>query len=308
MRDGKMISLPASTRGLSEYAKGMIITIVGAVCWGISGTCSQYLCSVQGMDSRWVTQIRLICAGIILVIYSLIRERERFGQLIHTPKALAHCVIFGVCGLMFTQYTYTTSISATNSGTATVLQYMSVIIVLAVSCVMSRKLPVLREILAILSCLAGRFLVATHGSLTGLSISRAGLFWGILSAVAAACYIMIPQKLMKEWGSTLPVGQGMLYGGIAFFFLMRMWTRPLQVDLRSLLALAVIVVVGTVLAFVFFLWGTSIIGPARGNMVGCMEPLVATLTTVLFLHTSFLPVDFIGFGFIIATVFILARR
>ena len=43
-------------------------------------------------------------------------------------------------------------------------------------------------------------------------------------------------------------------------------------------------------------------------MVGCMEPLVATLTTVLFLHTSFLPVDFIGFGFIIATVFILARR
>lgn len=100
----------------------------------------------------------------------------------------------------------------------------------------------------------------------------------------------------------------MLYGGIAFFFLMRMWTRPLQVDLRSLLALAVIVVVGTVLAFVFFLWGTSIIGPARGNMVGCMEPLVATLTTVLFLHTSFLPVDFIGFGFIIATVFILARR
>ena len=38
---------------------------------------------------------------------------------------------------------------------------------------------------------------------------------------------------------------------------MRMWTRPLQVDLRSLLALAVIVVVGTVLAFVFFLWGNQ---------------------------------------------------
>ena len=68
------------------------------------------------------------------------------------------------------------------------------------------------------------------------------------------------------------------------------------------------ILAGTVLAFVFFLWGTSNIGPARGNKVGCMEPLVATLTTVLFLHTSFLPVDFIGFGFIIATVFILARR
>ena len=85
-------------------------------------------------------------------------------------------------------------------------------------------------------------------------------------------------------------------------------SKKMFVLLEAVLALAVIVVVGTVLAFVFFLWGTSIIGPARGNMVGCMEPLVATLTTVLFLHTSFLPVDFIGFGFIIATVFILARR
>lgn len=308
MKEGSVSRFPVSDRGMSEYTKGMIVTVAGAVCWGISGTCSQYLCSVQGMDAEWVTQIRLICAGIILVIYSLLRERRQFMELIHTPKALIHCIFFGVCGLMFTQYTYTSSISATNSGTATVLQYMSVLLVLAFTCVTAWKLPGVREILAIISCLVGSFLVATHGSLSELYISRNGLFWGILSAVAAACYILIPQKLMKKWGSTLPVGQGMLYGGIAFFFLMRMWKEPVSVNLESLMVLAVIVVVGTVLAFVFFLKGTSMIGPARGNMVGCVEPLVATLTTVLFLHTSFLPMDFIGFAFIIATVFILAKK
>ena len=40
---------------MSKYAKGVLITLLGGACWGLSGTCSQYLCSVQGMDTRWVT-------------------------------------------------------------------------------------------------------------------------------------------------------------------------------------------------------------------------------------------------------------
>ena len=308
MTTGNTVSIHMLRGGMSDYTKGMIVTVLGAVCWGISGTCSQYLCSVQGMDPRWVTQIRLISAGMILAIYSLLRERESFRRLLHTPKAVLHCVFFGVGGLMFTQFAYTISISKTDSGTATVLQYLSVIMVLILTCFRSRKRPALREIFAIVSCLVGSFLVATHGSFTSLSISREGLLWGVISAVAATCYIMIPQNLMKEWGSTLPIGQGMLYGGIAFFFLMRMWDRPVQINRESGLILLVIVLVGTVFAFVFFLQGTSMIGPARGNMVGCMEPLVATLTTVLFLHTRFAPMDILGFAFIIATVFILAKK
>lgn len=293
---------------MSSYTKGILITVLGAACWGISGTCSQYLCSVQEMDPRWLTEIRLLCAGVILLCFAYNRGRENFYKLIHIPKSILHCIVFGVCGLMFTQFAYTSSINATNSGTATVLQNLSVIIVLILSCIAARKLPALRELLAILSCLVGTFLVATHGSFLGLYISKEGLIWGIVSAIAAACYILIPQNLMKEWGSILPIGWGMLFGGIAFFFMMRMWRVPVSFNWSSFLALIVIILIGTVFAFVFFLMGTSIIGPARGNMLGCVEPLVATLTTAFFLQTVFAPMDIIGFAFIMATVFILAKK
>ena len=59
--------------------------------------------------------------------------------------------------------------------------------------------------------------------------------------------------------------------------------------------------------FTMFLKGTSLVGPARGNMLGCVEPLMATVCSAVFLDTVFLPMDIIGFGFIIATVFILAK-
>lgn len=152
-----------------------------------------------------------------------------------------------------------------------------------------------REWLAMGSCLFGTFLVATHGSVTSLYISRDGLIWGFISAAAAAAYI-------------LPVGMGMLSGGIACVLLMRIWTISVSFSPQSVVMTIFVVLVGTALAFTAFLQGTEIVGPARGNMLGCVEPLTATLTTALFMHTAFAGMDLIGFAFILATVFILAKK
>lgn len=293
---------------MTNYTKGIFFTLAGGICWGISGTCGQYLCSVKGMDTRWLTDLRLLGAGIILLIFILLKKKERLKELLHTPKSFLHCIIFGICGLMFTQYTYITAISKTNAGTATVLQYLSVVFVLIFVCVTTRKLPTFRECIGIVSCLVGTFFVATHGSFSSLYISKEGLAWGILAAVAAAAYILLPQNLMKQWGSLVPIGVGMLSGGIAFFFLMRVFTLPLHFDKSTALITAVIVIIGTVFAFTMFLKGTSMIGPARGNMLGCVEPLTATLCSAFFIGTVFTGMDILGFAFIIATVFILAKK
>ena len=293
---------------MNTYTKGILYTVIGGTCWGISGTCGQYLCSARGMDTRWLTDARLLGAGVLLLLVVLLKDRHQTVKLLHTPKAFFHCIIFGICGLMLTQYCYLTSISKTNAGTATVLQQLSPIIVLIFVCFTSRKAPVLRETIAIVLCLIGTFLVATHGSFSELYISKEGLIWGILSAFAAALYILIPQNLLKNWGSMLPVGIGMLSGGIAFFFIMRVWTIPVSFDLNTIFVTGIIIVIGTVLAFTLFLKGTSIVGPARGNMLGCVEPLVATLCSALFMHTRFAVIDIIGFAFILSTVFVLSKN
>lgn len=293
---------------MTTYTKGILYTIIGAACWGISGTCGQYLCSVRGIDTRWLTDMRLLGAGIILLSFVLLKDRAQLFRLIRTPRAFVHCIIFGVCGLMLTQYCYLTSISKTNAGTATVLQQLSVIIILLFVCITAKKVPVLRENIAIALCLIGTFFVATHGSFSELYISQSGLIWGILSAFAAALYILIPQNLLKTWGGMIPVGIGMLSGGIAFFLLMRVWTIPVSFAPDIILVTILIVTVGTVFAFTLFLKGTNMIGPARGNMLGCVEPLVATLCSAFFMQTVFSVMDIIGFAFILSTVFILAKR
>ena len=286
---------------MNQYKKGAIYTIIGG------GTCGEYLCTFKGMDTRLLTDIRLLGAGLVLCLFMFWRYRPNVKLFLKTPNAVLHCIVFGIGGLMFTQYAYLTAIAKTNAGTATVLQYLSAIFVLLIVCLRKRKLPVLRENIAIVSCLVGTFLVATHGSFTSFYISKQGLFWGFLAAVAATLYILIPQQLLADWGSIIPTGIGMLTGGIAFFFIMRVWKISVKLDLTTVVITVLIVMVGTVMAFTMFLKGTSLVGPDSGNMLGCVVPLVATVCSDVFLDTVFLPMDIIGFGFIIATVFILAK-
>ena len=105
---------------MNQYKKGVIYTIIGGACWGISGTCGEYLCTFKGMDTRLLTDIRLLGAGLVLCLFMFWRYRPNVKLLLKTPNAVLHCIVFGIGGLMFTQYAYLTAIAKTNAGTATV--------------------------------------------------------------------------------------------------------------------------------------------------------------------------------------------
>ena len=44
---------------MSDQVKGIALTLLGGICWGVSGSIGQYLFDVEGMDSRWLVPIRL---------------------------------------------------------------------------------------------------------------------------------------------------------------------------------------------------------------------------------------------------------
>lgn len=98
---------------MNQYKKGVIYTIIGGACWGISGTCGEYLCTFKGMDTRLLTDIRLLGAGLVLCLFMFWRYRPNVKLFLKTPNAVLHCIVFGIGGLMFTQYAYLTAIAKT---------------------------------------------------------------------------------------------------------------------------------------------------------------------------------------------------
>jgi len=177
-----------------------------------------------------------------------------------------------------------------------------------ITCAHTRTLPSRVQAAALLLALTGTFILATGGNPGQMSLSVRGLFWGLLTAVAATTYTLLPRVLVRRWGQLMVTGAGMLIGGVFINLAARSWRYSVSLPWQGWLAVAGAVILGSALAFPMFMQGISDIGPVKSSMLAATEPVSATVCSALWLHTAFSPADLIGFILIIATIFLLARE
>lgn len=160
---------------MGSTRKGMLNVLIAAVLWGSSGVCAQYIMEQSRMSSQFLTMIRLLFAGLILVTFSFMHGDKIFSILKNRKDALS-LLIFSVVGALTVQLTFLLTIEKSNAATATVLQFLSPTIIVAWFALARRTRPGILVLTAILTSLIGTFLLVTHGNPTSLSISSGALF------------------------------------------------------------------------------------------------------------------------------------
>ena len=287
--------------------KGIILVIIGAMLWGISGTVAQYLFTKKGFTPEWLVLIRLLVSGLILLLYSYMKSKQNIWTIWKTKHDALNLICFSIIGMLGVQYTYFAAIKYGNAATATILQYSSPIIITCYLAIRTKKFPDLQEIIAIGLAIVGTFFIITKGNIHSISISKLELFWGIASAFAAAFYTLKPRSLLIKWGSVLIVGWGMLIGGLAFSFIQQPWNCTGTWSISSILAITFVILFGTIIAFTCFMESLKYIKPTESSILSAAEPLSAALLSVLWLHEQLGIAQWIGTACIIITIIILSR-
>lgn len=280
------------------------MTLAGGMLWGFSGTCGQFLMQTKGLLSDWLVPVRLLTAGGLLLVICWLKERRRIFDI--WKRDWLGILIFGVFGMSMCQYTYFTAISASNAGTATVLQYIGPVLILVYLSLRHKQLPQPTELLAIFLAVLGTFFLATHGNPGAMALSPKALFWGLLSAVALAVYTVQPGLLLEEYGSSVVTAWGMLVGGAMLCVIFHPWEIPVQIDGQVLSGMAAVVILGTVVAFSCYMEGVRCVGPKKGSLYASVEPVSATVFSVIWMHAAFGGMDLAGFFCILSTIFLLA--
>ncbi len=312
---------------MNQKMRGFVCTIIGAVCWGFSGTCGQYLMQNKGISSLWLTCMRMLIAGVVLAAWSIVTEivserkmtkASEIEETVNTGTTksgiwgngqdICQLLLFSIFGLTVCQYTYLTAISCSNAGTATVLQYLGPVMIMVYVCIRAGRLPTKYELISIILAVGGTFLLATHGNLTSLAISGEALLWGLLAALGLVLYTLLPGKMIAKYGSSRVTGYGMLTGGIVLTVLVRPWRYHIVWDMGVVLGTLVIGVLGTAAAYTLYLQGVQDIGSVNASILASIEPVSATVFSALWLKTVFEAVDIAGFACILMTVFLLAKR
>ena len=285
---------------------GIILTLLGATLWGVSGTSVQFVGNFRNMNLEWLLTMRLITAGLLTVLYGWIRQGNAIFNVFRNWRDTLGLIIFGVFGMALCQYTYFRSIVIAGAGIATVLQYLAPSMIIIYLLVRYGKRPSTGEIISVILALAGTICLMGNNGFSFESFRSDVLFWGLLSAVGVAVYSVSPVRLLATYGTIPIVGFGMLLSGLVAAVLFQQPHSYATWDVWTVVGCFNVVFLGTIVSFNAYLEGVKRIGAVSGSILSSIEPISAAFFGWALLGNQFNWVGILGMAMIITTVIIIA--
>lgn len=303
-------SAPSAKLGIASAA-------AGALLWGFSGVCLQFLTAEYGVSSLFATMVRSLVAAVLFLAAIAAHDRRTLLLILSDRRLLAQHAVFGL-GLFGSQFFYALSIALTNAGTATILQMSSTVFVLVYTAFAARAFPSARELAGLLCALGGVWLIVTHGNPTALVLPAAGLAIGLLNGISTAVYVAYPKRLLATFGSFTSTGIAMAFNAVLSSLLWAgsqalspagMHTAsplPALDAFGALVLIGGVAVLGTFVAFWLYVNGIRHAGPVTGSILGALEPLSALLVGSWWMGNPIAPADWIGFVLMVAMVVLVS--
>lgn len=289
---------------------GIILAILGASFWGLGGTVSDYLFKQQNIDINWYVTARLLISGfLLLTIFKILNPRQFIFIVFRNVTNTIQLLIFSTLGMLLVQYAYMASIIYGNAAIATLLQYIAPVYIILWFIIRKKETFKLFDVIAILLTLTGTFLLLTNGSLDSLMVSSSSMIWGIISGLSLAFYTIYASNLLSKFPAILIVGWAMLISGILMNFKAPIWQFTIsQIDISVILYLAFGIILGTAMAFFFFIKSLNYLSAKETTLFGTIEPVMAIVASALWLKVVFLPFQLLGIVLIIILILALSLK
>lgn len=289
---------------------GIILAILGASFWGLGGTVSDYLFKQQNIDINWYVTARLLISGfLLLTIFKILNPRQSIFIVFRNVTNTIQLLIFSTLGMLLVQYAYMASINYGNAAIATLLQYIAPVYIILWFIILKKETFKLFDVIAILLTLTGTFLLLTNGSLGSLMVSSSSMIWGIISGLSLAFYTIYASNLLSKFPAILVVGWAMLISGILMNFKAPIWQFTIsQIDISVILYLAFGIILGTAMAFFFFIKSLNYLSAKETTLFGTIEPVMAIVASALWLKVVFLPFQLLGIVLIIILILALSLK
>ncbi|MCJ0913724.1 MULTISPECIES: DMT family transporter [Mammaliicoccus] len=290
--------------------KGITLAIVGASFWGLGGTVSDYLFQHQHIDMNWYVTARLLISGVLLLcLFKLTHEQHSLFSIFKDKASIIQLLLFSIFGMFLVQYSYMASINYGNAAVATLLQYIAPVYIIIWYVLRKKDTFKAFDLIAIILTIAGSFLLLTNGSIHNLMVAKSSIIWGIISGLSLAFYTIYVGNLLKKYPSVLVVGWSMLISGIFINFKAPIWDIDIQLlNGQTIFYLLFGIIAGTTIAFFFFISSLNYLSAKETAFFGTIEPVIAILSSAIWLNVAFLPFQILGILLILVLILTISLK
>lgn len=280
---------------------GIMLVLISGIMWGFSGVIGQYIFLNSTMNSVQLSIIRQFVSGIILLTISVIKKDKKLFSVWKSGKRICSFLFFSLTGILGLQLTYFLAIEYSNAATGTIIQFTYIIMILVYTAIVLHNKPKSYETVAVLCAFCGIFLIATHGQLNSLSVSKESMIWGLSSAVCFTIYCLYPQKLYDDFGLINVIGWGSVLSSILLAVTTGTYRLP-EVPANIILLSVAVAIIGSLFPFVLYGIGIRILGSVKASLFVTVEPVTSAVLTWLCFKTKFVLPDIVGFVLILGAI------
>lgn len=282
-----------------------LLTISGAVCWGLIGLFIAPLYD-QGFSAWDVVAIRGIFSFTFLFIIMVMFFRNQ----LHTR--LKDHILFasaGIFSLALFNYFYFEVFSRTSLSVAVTLLYTGPLFVMILSRVIFKELLTLRKGLSLVFAMIGCAFVVGLLPYGSSSIPGNALFMGILSGFCYALYSVLTKPVTKRYSALTITTYTFFYMGLFMSLTSDVWSKfdkfqHVDVWISSLL----LALISTVAAYVLYTLGLKYLEAGKASILATIEPIVAVLVGVLFLGDQLRSLQVMGIALVLYSAMLVVGR
>jgi len=256
--------------------------------WALNATVAKVILDSAGLSSYRLTQVRATGAALILMLGVAILKPRSLR--IRSWGELGFLLIFGIAGLAFVQLFYFVAIQHLDIGIALVINYLAPVLV----CLWARFVvgePVRRRIwLAIGLALLGLALVVDVAG--GVTLDGVGVTAALAAAVAYAAYVLMAEGALRRGRDQYSLlAWGFTFSALFWAVVEPWWSfdwdevtgsasllgRIDDVSLPVPLLLGYVVILGTVVPFIFLVTALHYVPATRVTILAMLEPVLAAI-------------------------------
>ena len=284
--------------------RAFIFIIIASVLWGTSGIFVNNL-SPYGFTSLQMTAVRATVSFLFLLIFVLIKDRKLFRT---KPIDLLIFALGGL-GLFGTSSCYYASMQLTSISTAVVLMYTAPIFVTVFSVIFMKEKLTSLKVISIACMLAGCCFVS--GLIGGFKFDLVGILLGLLSGVAYATYNVATKIAVTRNNSSVTASlYSIMFMAVFAIAFCSPWEIPTHIAKDPAITVPFIIGLGVithVIPYLLYSNAMSYLPAGTTTAMGIIEPMSATLFSVI-VYKEVLDVwAIIGIILILLAVFLLSR-
>lgn len=283
--------------------KSFLYIILAGILWGTSGLFVHML-APAGLSSIQITSIRGTVAAICMVVYVLFYDRKLFRV---TAKELLLYACSGV-SIFLTSSSYFYSLQASSVATAVVLMYTAPVFVMIYSVSFMGEKITRNKLISLLLMMLGSCLVS--GIIGGFKYSTLGIIFGFVAGLAYSAYNVFTKVQMRN--KCNPISASM-YSFIFMSLSSLIMANPMEIaEITVARPDSIIFMIGCgictcVLPYFLYTVALKYLPVGTASALGIIEPMAATVFSVLILGESLSIYTLCGVILILTAVYILSK-